>query len=170
MRIIALVAVAVTGVILCFLCSSGAREDSFALHSAVAGRDQAAVRELLVRGADPNAKASGSGETPLHRVEDEAIAGILIEAGADANVRDEKLLYLTILKFRELTPDETTFRSNIMYNVYDDIIMHLCKLRTPRAYHYLLELKKVSSDGRLTFLNEMEASYFRKFRDAKSKK
>lgn len=90
--------------------------------------------------------------------------------GVFEGVRDEKLLYLTILKFREVTPAETTFRSNIMYNVYDDLIMHLCKLRTPRAYHYLLELKKVSSDGRLTFLNEMEASYFRKFRDAKSKK
>ena len=90
--------------------------------------------------------------------------------GVFEGVRDEKLLYLTILKFRELTPAETTFRSNIMYNVYDDIIMHLCKLRTKRAYHYLLELKKVSSDGRLTFLNEMEASYFRKFRDAKSEK
>ena len=89
MRIIAFAAVAVPGVILCFLCISGAREDNFALHSAVTGRDRAAVRELLVRGADPNAKASGSGETPLHRVEDKAIAGLLIEAGADANVRDE---------------------------------------------------------------------------------
>lgn len=88
--IIALVALAALGGTLWFLNSRDAQESDFASLAAASEQGQAAVRELLDRGADPNARRNGSGETPLHWVEDAAIAGLLIEAGADANVRDEQ--------------------------------------------------------------------------------
>lgn len=88
--IIALVALAALGGTLWFLNSRDAQESDFASLAAASEQGQAAVRELLDRGADPNVRRNGSGETPLHRVEDAAIAGLLIEAGADANVRDEQ--------------------------------------------------------------------------------
>lgn len=88
--IIALVALAALGGTLYFLNSRDAQESDFASLAAASEQGQAAVRELLARGADPNAKRNGSGETPLHWVEDAEIAGLLIEAGADANVRDEQ--------------------------------------------------------------------------------
>lgn len=88
--IISLVAFAALGGTLWFLNSRDAQESDFASLAAASEQGQAAVRELLDRGADPNAKRKGSGETPLHWVEDAVIAGLLIEAGADANVRDEQ--------------------------------------------------------------------------------
>ena len=90
MKIIALVAVAALGGTLWFLSSRDAQESDFASLAAASEQGQAAVRELLARGTDPNAKRTGSGETPLHWVEDAEIAGLLIEAGADANVRNER--------------------------------------------------------------------------------
>lgn len=90
MKIIALVAVAALGGTLWFLSSRDAQESDFASLAAASEQGQAAVRELLARGTDPNAKRTGSGETPLHGVEDAEIAGLLIEAGADANVRNER--------------------------------------------------------------------------------
>lgn len=88
--IISLVALAALGGTLWFLNSRDAQESDFASLAAASEQGQAAVRELLDRGADPNARRNGSGETPLHWVEDAEIAGLLIEAGADANVRDEQ--------------------------------------------------------------------------------
>ncbi len=55
------------------------------LHAAVARRDARLVRELLVRGANPNAEQSG-GFTPLHGAAyhgDRAIAELLLAHKAD---------------------------------------------------------------------------------------
>jgi ankyrin repeat protein len=69
-------------------------EDAMALHLAVAGADGPAARWLIDHGADPNAKRVlwDCNQAPLHtcglrgRVE---IAAMLLDAGADAAVRDD---------------------------------------------------------------------------------
>ena len=57
-----------------------------ALHHAVSGRHEAAVRLLLARGADPNVRDEGDDATPLHFAAEQnelGIISLLVEHGAD---------------------------------------------------------------------------------------
>lgn len=59
------------------------------LHAAACRGRVDAVRWLIDRGADPNARAD-RGQTPLHLGRDAATARALVEAGADPNAQDNE--------------------------------------------------------------------------------